>query len=79
MPRAQTACSLTVRFTWEVAEGHHHPEFTFTCSEDVEMAVTAARLAAEVAPTGIRLTNVDVSESGGRFGPWEPLNLEEAT
>lgn len=76
MPRTQTACRLTVRFTWQVADGHSHPEFTFTCSQDIEMAATAARRAADGAPSGIRLVGAAVSESGGRFGPWEPLNLE---
>lgn len=70
----QTACNLTVRFRWEVDAGHNHPEHTFTCAQDVDMAASAARAAAVTAPRGIRLVGADVSETGGRHGPWVPVD-----
>lgn len=76
--RIQTACRLTVRFAWDVAADHNHPDYTFSCAEDREMAVTAALRAAEIAPRGIRLLGAAVSADGGRSGPWEPLELEES-
>lgn len=73
--RRQTRCCLTVRLTWQTAAGEHHPDHTFTCAEDVEMAVTAATCAASLAPAGIRLIEAAVSATGGKGGPWEPLTL----
>lgn len=73
--RTQTACRLTVRLAWEVGQGQYHPPFTFLCVEDVEMAATAARYAAEQATRGIRFLGVAVSATGGKAGPWEPIAL----
>ena len=73
--RTQKACCLTVRLRWDVALDHYHPQFTYTCAEDAEMAAAMARRAAEAAPRGVRFLGAEVSGSGGRFGPWEPLHL----
>ncbi|HMH76899.1 MAG TPA: hypothetical protein VK547_09765 [Candidatus Udaeobacter sp.] len=73
--RVQTACCLTVRYRWDVADGENHPEFTFGCSEDREMAAVMAFRAAEVAPRGIGFLGADTSATGGRSGPWVPLDL----
>lgn len=74
--RVQTRCALTVRFTWAVDAGHSHPEHTFGCVEDRAMAITAALHAAVASPRGLALVAVHVSPTGGRYDPWEPLELE---
>lgn len=74
--RTQTACKLTVRFRWEVDAGQHHPQFTYSCAQDIAMAIGIAARAAENSPRGIRLAGIDVSLSGGRWHPWEPVELE---
>lgn len=76
--RVQTECNLTVRLRWHVDAGQNHPEFTYTCVQDLDMALKVATRAAENSPRGIRLTGVDVSPSGGRSHPWEPVTLEFA-
>lgn len=76
--RRQVKCNLTVRLNWTVAAGNHHPEHTFTCAEDVEMA---AEMALQTRLTGstytARLASVDVSPDGGRRIPWEPIDLDK--
>lgn len=75
--RVQRKCVLTVRLRWRVAAGNHHPEHTFTCAEDVEMA---AEIALQTRLTGsahtATLAGVDVSPDGGRHVPWEPIDLD---
>ena len=78
MLRTQTACNLTVRLRWDVDADQHHPRFTYTCAADAAMAAELAARAAVMAPRGIRCVGVDVSPSGGRSHPWEPLPLELA-
>lgn len=79
MLKPQVRCAFTIRFIWDVAAGQNHPAVSFGCAEDVEQATEAARRASVMAPRGIRLTGADVSPSGGRFDPWEPLNLERSS
>lgn len=73
--RVQTACNLTVRLTWESANGDPHPAHTFGCVQDEAMALTMAEYASQSAPLARRLTGLDVSPSGGRYDPWKPLDL----
>lgn len=76
--RVQRECNLTVRLRWTVAAGNHHPEATFTCAEDVDMA---AEIALQTRLTGSAYTavfaGVDVSPDGGRNIPWEPIDLDQ--
>lgn len=78
MMRVQRECNLTVRLRWTVAPGNHHPEATFTCAEDVDMA---AEIALQTRLTGsaytAALAGVDVSPDGGRYTPWKPVDLDE--
>jgi hypothetical protein len=75
MLKPQVRCAFTIRFVWDVSPGQNHPAVSFGCAEDVEQAAEAARRASVMAPRGIRLTGAEVSASGGRFDPWEPLDL----
>lgn len=73
--RVQTACNLTVRLTWDVADGHDHPRETFGCVQDEDMAITMAQYSAGSAPDFRRLVRVETSPSAGRYHPWAILDL----
>jgi hypothetical protein len=75
--RVQTECNLTVRLTWESTDNRPHPEHTFGCVQDEEMAITMASYASQSAPMARRLTGLEVSPSGGRHDPWKPLDLPD--
>lgn len=75
--REQRKYNLTVRFRWEVAAGHYHPEHTYSCAQDLPMAAQMARNAELTVPRGIRFAGVDVSPDGGRYTQWQPVNPAE--
>jgi hypothetical protein len=77
--RTQTECNLVLRLTWNVRPGHHHPEHTFDCAQDIPMARMMARRAAEFTSPrrAVRFVCAATSPDGGRTQPWEPLPLED--
>jgi hypothetical protein len=77
--RTKTTCCLTVRLSWDVAEGQHHPRYSFAYAEDLETAATSARYAAALSTKSIRLIGAEVSVTGDQAGPWEPLDLKPPT
>lgn len=76
--RVQTRCGLTVRLSWTVSPGHYHPEHTFTCAEDVAMAVDIARNAALGSTADIAFAGLSVAADGGRLGVWTNIPIGDA-
>lgn len=75
--RTQTACRLVLRLEWAVAPDQSHPRYSYICVQDEDMARTAAGVASERSPRGIRLVGASTSPTGGRDGAWDPLEPEQ--
>lgn len=75
--RRQTECNLTVRLSWVVAPGNHHPEHTYTCAQDEEMAAELALRAELTQSAHAKFAGVDVSPDGGRKVAWQAIDLDE--